>query len=269
MNRNRSRLFLSCLALATFPFGAGAQSTTGGMTTGGMTTGGSSVGSGSSFGGLSGLGGGSSGGGTFAIDTANLDTNVKSNSGTVGYPQRIGNRGTTSTADRFSPYYINAMAIQYSLAQTGSVAVTPFGTPMYASLYPGTQITSPFAASTANVTGLTRVSPAGTGGFGSLGSFGTSGFGTVGYKAPPAYTTSLGFKYEPVPAKVQADVQEVLARSSRLPKSLQVALDGPTVVLRGKVPDAEQRRLAENLVKLTPGVKAVRNEVEVEPKAGQ
>jgi osmotically-inducible protein OsmY len=38
-------------------------------------------------------------------------------------------------------------------------------------------------------------------------------------------------------------------------------MDGSTVVLRGSVRDDHERRLAEALVRLTPGVRAVRNEL--------
>ena len=265
------RVLFTYLTFCTFALVASAQ-TTGGTTTGGGMPAGGTTGGGLG-GGLSGGSGGfgtsgtsgTSGGSTFTIQSANLDTGVKSASGTLGYPLRVGSRGTTNTGDPLSHYYINPMAIQYTLAQSGATAVPQFGTPMYATLYPGTQITSPFSA-TQNVTGAARVSPAGAGGFGALG--GANNFGTINYKASPTYTTGLGFKYDPpAPTQVQATIQAVLARSTNLPKGLEVAVDGPTLVLRGKVADPAQKRLAETLVKLTPGVKAVRNELEVQEKA--
>jgi hypothetical protein len=239
---------------------------TGGSTGGGFTGGGSTGG---------GVGGGAAGGTGVGLGTGGggssggfLDTGLGTSGGgaflTSGYePGSIGQAAkagikTTTSSDIFARYYVNPMAIGRVTPGTNT-AITPFGTPLYTSLYPGTQITSPF--STTNVTGLTRVTPVGTTSpFGSFG--GPGGFGTTGYRAPAGYTTSIGFKYQPpTPSKLLTDVQGVLARSSDLPKTLGVALDGQTVVLRGQVADADQRRLAENLVKLTPGVQAVRNEV--------
>jgi osmotically-inducible protein OsmY len=46
-----------------------------------------------------------------------------------------------------------------------------------------------------------------------------------------------------------------------------VEVDGQTVILKGKVPSEDERRLAEGLIRLTPGVRAVRNELIVEEAA--
>ena len=57
----------------------------------------------------------------------------------------------------------------------------------------------------------------------------------------------------------------MIARSSSLAsaRSIQVLVDGGVVLLRGRVNDERERRLAENLVWLTPGVGEVRNELQV------
>ena len=47
-------------------------------------------------------------------------------------------------------------------------------------------------------------------------------------------------------------------------KGVVVAVEDNQIVLRGKVKTTEQSRLAENLVRLEPGVRSVRNELEVE-----
>jgi len=62
---------------------------------------------------------------------------------------------------------------------------------------------------------------------------------------------------------VRADLQQIIGVSSRLPSrgNIQVVMDGPTVVLRGKVQDDHERRLAEAMVRLSPGVRQVRNEL--------
>ena len=53
--------------------------------------------------------------------------------------------------------------------------------------------------------------------------------------------------------------------SSRLKSkdSIRVASDGNVVILQGTVTNDHERRLAESLVRLTPGVRQVRNELQV------
>jgi hypothetical protein len=83
---------------------------------------------------------------------------------------------------------------------------------------------------------------------------------------------SLGFSAPPLvvgtgPAQERRDLQELLARSSNLTaggRNLQVFMDGITVVIRGTVTDDHDRRLAEALLRLSPGVREVRNEVVVQ-----
>jgi osmotically-inducible protein OsmY len=51
-------------------------------------------------------------------------------------------------------------------------------------------------------------------------------------------------------------------------KQVQVLLaDGGLVVLRGTVPTERERRLAELMAKLQPGVKRVKNELRLQPPA--
>jgi hypothetical protein len=81
-----------------------------------------------------------------------------------------------------------------------------------------------------------------------------------------SYTASPGFNYRPAGAsQVQTEVEQVLARSRSLsPKrNIRVSVEGPAVVLRGTVASDQDRRLAEALVRLTPGVLEVRNELQV------
>jgi hypothetical protein len=87
-----------------------------------------------------------------------------------------------------------------------------------------------------------------------------------GIRRAPAYTASLGFPARPMPAPaVQNEVQDTLARSSRLPSraDIRVVMDGRVVVLQGMVQDQHERQLAESIVRLTPGVRDVRNELGV------
>jgi hypothetical protein len=82
----------------------------------------------------------------------------------------------------------------------------------------------------------------------------------------PSYTTSPAFDYRPAaPNIVQSDVQGMLTRSTSLSpnRDIRVAVEGPAMVLRGNVASEQDRRLAEALVRLTPGVHEIRNELTV------
>jgi hypothetical protein len=120
-----------------------------------------------------------------------------------------------------------------------------------------------------------------TGGFG-----GTTGFGTTGRTAggfggtqqntqnqalstgrAVAYTQTIRF---PAPAmqtpQLTSELQTMLASSPSLTAAagLQVAAgDGGAVVIRGTVSDADEARLVEGMVRLTPGVKSVKNELTI------
>lgn len=48
---------------------------------------------------------------------------------------------------------------------------------------------------------------------------------------------------------------------------MQVGLEGQTVVLRGTVPDERERRAAESMLRFVPGVREVRNELIINPRA--
>jgi hypothetical protein len=80
-----------------------------------------------------------------------------------------------------------------------------------------------------------------------------------------AYRAVPNFDITPMPAaQVQADVSGMLARSvSQIPTAanVQVVTDGNTVTLRGTVASADDARLIEGMTRLTPGVRAVRNEL--------
>jgi osmotically-inducible protein OsmY len=71
------------------------------------------------------------------------------------------------------------------------------------------------------------------------------------------------------PGRLQGEVQSVLARSSTLSSkdNMRVIVQGDTVVLQGVANDDHERRLAEMLVRLTPGVHAVLNQLRVPGEA--
>jgi hypothetical protein len=255
-------------------------STTGGF--GGTSTGGglgsSGGGLGSSGGGLSSSGFTSGGAGSSFLGTSGGTTGGTGfltsgyEPGTLGQAAKAGSKNPTSNGDLFARFFVNPMALGYTPSGSSSQTTTAFGLPLYATLYPGTQITSPFSAvTTASITSSrTSVMP------GFTGTAGIGGLGGVSTRPAAAYTTVIGFKYRATPSgEFLANLGDVLARSSDLADTkIQLILDGPTVVLRGNVSDWEQRRLAENLLKLTPGVSVVKNELVVvqapaTSKAGQ
>jgi osmotically-inducible protein OsmY len=87
----------------------------------------------------------------------------------------------------------------------------------------------------------------------------------------PEYSTTIAFQQtQPLtPVRVRTDVQAVIARTSSLPSraNIQTVADGDAVVLRGSVASEHERRLAEAIARLTPGVFNVRNELQVKETA--
>jgi hypothetical protein len=96
---------------------------------------------------------------------------------------------------------------------------------------------------------------------------------SFGVRRAPAYTTTIGFPHRPPAAsQLQADLQAVLDRSSALSgvkDNLRVSVAGRVVVLQGTVTSPRERRLAEALVRLQPGVAAVQNQIVVVQSRGR
>jgi osmotically-inducible protein OsmY len=138
----------------------------------------------------------------------------------------------------------------------------PYGTAMYnITNASGTVSTSGFASAGLSNSSSVTVT---TGRFGGANSY--------GIRRSPSYTTGIAFDYTPRPvAAVRPDIERALNSSSRLPSggSIRVVMDGKTVVLRGRVATARERRLAEAMARLTPGVRDVRNEIEAPESRGR
>ncbi|MBP3958975.1 BON domain-containing protein [Gemmata sp. G18] len=77
------------------------------------------------------------------------------------------------------------------------------------------------------------------------------------------YAAQMRFPTPPVPAiKLQTDLRGIIdAGGFANSKSVQIIADGNNVILRGTVKDDEEARLAEGLVRLTPGVGNITNEL--------
>lgn len=91
-------------------------------------------------------------------------------------------------------------------------------------------------------------------------------FSTFGSSRASTYITTLGFTPPKIaPGRLQSDLQQVAARSEFMTsRNIQLAHEDGTVVLRGQVADERERRLAEGIVRLTPGVRSLRNELVVQ-----
>ena len=93
---------------------------------------------------------------------------------------------------------------------------------------------------------------------------------SVGVARTAQYITEPRFKYNPrTLSNVEADVRSALRTSSRVESkdNIRVAMDGAVVVLRGTVADPDERTVVEDMVRLTPGVNDVRNELAVRRNA--
>lgn len=255
---------------------------TGGST--GSTSGSGTVNTGST-GGSGGFGGGVTGGtgsGDSFLGTGGNQAFITSGyePGALGHAAKAGAATATNTGALFSRFYVNPYAL--GMTTTGNTRPTAFGTPLYTSLYPGTQTTTGAGGAggrggvgggvgvTPGVTGTVGTTRVGggaggvggiTGGIGGLGGTGT----TTGFRPPAAYQTAIAFPYNPTtPPQRQLNLEAVLARSTTLgTRNIRVEVDGNAVILRGSVADPADRRRAENLLRLTPGVRLVKNELTV------
>jgi len=81
-----------------------------------------------------------------------------------------------------------------------------------------------------------------------------------------AYPAQIKFARQPINTdRLQADLRGTISRSSSLsnPAGVQVQVVGNNVTVRGTVRNAEEARLVEGLIRLTPGVGIIQNELAV------
>ncbi len=99
---------------------------------------------------------------------------------------------------------------------------------------------------------------------------GVTTFSTAGAMRAPGYVTQPGYTLRiqpPSPTRLQTQAFRVIRGSSRLPSAtgINVGVQGRTVVLSGNVASARERRRAEAIVRLSPGVRVVQNDLVVRP----
>jgi hypothetical protein len=169
-----------------------------------------------------------------------------------------------ASANPFMAYYANPLALglatanpDYRGAAPGGgpgAGPVPWGTALYSNVY-STGNTMRVNLSTQNQYR------------GGLGGGLANGFGTSG--RVPSYVTRMeGVGRTPGALQLQRPQLEQIIRSSSALASragIQVDVRDGAVILKGVVPSERERRLAENLLRLSPGVSVVRNELTVAP----
>jgi hypothetical protein len=248
---------LAVLALAGSASAQGRVGSSSGSSMG--STGGFTGGSSGSFGSSSSFGTfGSSGSSTFGSGT-----------GTGG-----GGRGGAATYGQSAPYgsfFANPLALGVASTGTGATASSSSGS-RYVRAFP-VQLTfgQPLYSTTSS--GTATVSRGTTGGLGGgTGQISTSpyaGASSGSTRRAPSYITELALD-QPAPrpsmARVRSELQGIISGASSLPSAgnIRVSVNSNgLVVLRGQVGTARERRLAENMLRLTPGVTRVRNDLRV------
>jgi hypothetical protein len=269
----------------------GGSSFGGGSSLGGGSAG--SFGGGSSFGGGGSFsGGGSFGGGTSSFSggtsfsggiTSGTSTSfsggITTGTGAAGFQGGAGGAqsatarpGSTSTggvssANPFASYYSNPWAAGLT---SGTTSRNTFGSALYANVNPTTTSSSGMGL-TGGRTGMGALGGAGFMGGAAGGTAALSSTSTTARRAP-AYSATLAFANNTAaPPRLQSNLQQILTQAPALQASpaIQVALEGSTVVLQGWAANDHDRRLAENMVRLIPGVRDIRNDVQVANLAPQ
>lgn len=186
----------------------------------------------------------------------------------------------TTTSNPFSAYYRNPLAAgivggspTVGGSRTAGATSGGFGTPLYPST--GLTTTGTTGVGTGSLQGLLGSTLLGNLGSanifrptGSAGNFGNqaTGLTTSTMQRLPAVVVVPDFDARPVNAGIlEEELQRVIERSTTLTskENIRVTVGSEMVVMKGQVSDERQRRLAEAMIRLTPGVRNVRNDLEV------
>jgi len=228
--------------------GGGAGGGTGGGGTGGTGgQGGGGTGGQGGTGARAGAGASGSAGGS-GSDATNFLSTTYSNPLFMGRPNQVLNFGANSGADAAS---------LSGGTTTNNQPPGGFGQPSFGT---STSATARTGGTATTSSGLGR-----TGGAGGLVSFTPS---TQASASRIAYTASLKFPVRSLPpSTLQSDLRDMLDRSSTIKNAGKiVVLVDPerNVVIKGKVADDDERRLIMGMLRLTPGVREIQNELVVE-----
>jgi len=244
---------------------------------------GSGIGGGG-IGGSSGIGGGGIGGGGIGgggMSSGNQFIGNQSGGFGLGFMKlgmasgRAGSANSTGSTSFMGPYYATPLAIGYGPLNSGSTqAYSPTNNPAFGVAFANT--------GTAGGTNSGRGTAGGLGGVGAMGAQGASNLtGSVdfvplsssGIRRNLPYAAEVNFEGSQAQmdgpgmaaAKLTNDLNSVIARSSRLPSAsgIDVSIDQGIVVLKGAVASDKERRVLEAMVRMSPGVREIRNEVRV------
>lgn len=258
MNRLVWRIWLGSVLCAAGASLAHAQSSSSSSGSSGstMSSGGNSTGStGSSA--ATGVGAGASrvgqtnaSGSPFAGQAASGFANQALNSQLNTATSTTSANAVPSQYDPFRTTYVNPYAAGQTVigsTQTGKTKNSGFGQPLYFS-------TTTQSQSNVNNNSMNQQQ---------------NGFTTLNMKKAPSYITAL---HEDMsgratfnPTNVERELQSRFDRSDRLKgkAQVQVHVEGPIVVLTGQAVSERDRRLAEALVRMQPGVQSVDNRLAV------
>lgn len=272
------------LAVAAGASGQTTGATTTGTTTTGMTGGTTSGTSGSG----TTLGGNQASTNTFQAATQLTPATISGSSVSQG--------SGVNTSNVVGSYYANPL-YQGRAGSTGNDAPGGFGAALFGNVGSSSsaRVSGNTASRTSTASSTANRSTTGFGGTG--GSFGTTGLGgssatggTRGFSAsglgntnlgrnsstnqtggeiipvqrPVAFVAAVSFPVPPVNVpRMQTDLRGVIDRSSMLsnPRGIEVKVEGNVVYLRGSVKDADESQTAEGVIRLTPGVFDVKNEL--------
>jgi hypothetical protein len=230
-----------------------------GLSTGSGLSGGSGLGGGSGIAG--GSGGGFSGGANNATGFSGGQGGFTGNTQGAAIAAPKGGSGNVipSASNVFGKYYVNPMSLGMSTTTGKGGAKSGQGTfnqPLYA---PATTT----GAATGNRAGATTNNS-------NNSSSSVIGFTTIGMDRSVPFITELGADVPLVirpPARMHTELKDIVQRSSFLKNKngIDVAVESGRVVLRGQVTSERERRLVESMLRLTPGVRDVSNELIVNP----
>jgi osmotically-inducible protein OsmY len=266
--------------MPAFGQGAGGAGAGGGGAGGGGAGGGGAGGGGAGGGGAGGggAGGGGTGGGGGSIGSGTLLFGT-SGTGSSG----VTNPSGTSPISTINPlnYYMaspltSGYASNVTLKSQNSLALaTTTGSATTIVSGKGTFGVAEYKATTANIQvnngirAMTTAAAAASTGAGTT----FAGLSTSGTKRAGQYYTTVDRDMYTAsaivpPVQLQTDLRSALAQSSGLVgQNVNVLVDGQdTVLLQGTVATERDRQLAEGLIRLTPGVRFVRNEIAVQPR---
>ncbi len=187
---------------------------------------------------------------------------------------RAGAGGTSqgiSTTNPFQQYYLNPLRYGYANASSAT-----FGSPLYNSTIFGSTSVGGNTGTTGGRTGSTT--RGGTTGRTGAGSATTASFVPSTTPATPRglpYTTALASDLEPTQTPIPGAAERtelrgrlkniLVSAKDRLPSAdnVEIAFESDQLVLKGEVNSERERRLAANMLLLTPGIPRVRNELQV------